>query len=79
MYVVARNFFLLLLNCSAWPCLGPAKQNKNPPLYVRKCLGPFGIYAPIKKGFYLKEILQQDKIPLCLDRSRFSIRSPSPA
>ena len=23
-YVVARNFFLLLLNCSAWPCLGPA-------------------------------------------------------
>ena len=24
MYVVARNFFLLLLTCSAWPCLGPA-------------------------------------------------------
>ena len=24
LYVVARNFFLLLLNCSAWPCLGPA-------------------------------------------------------
>ena len=23
-YVVARNFFQLLLNCSAWPCLGPA-------------------------------------------------------
>ena len=23
-YVVARIFFLLLLNCSAWPCLGPA-------------------------------------------------------
>ena len=23
-YVVARNFYLLLLNCSAWPCLGPA-------------------------------------------------------
>ena len=23
-YVVARNFFLLLLNFSAWPCLGPA-------------------------------------------------------
>merc|ERR1739842_13568 len=23
LYVVARNFFLLLLNCSAWPCLGP--------------------------------------------------------
>ena len=23
-YVVARNFFLLLFNCSAWPCLGPA-------------------------------------------------------
>ena len=22
--VVARNFFLLLLNYSAWPCLGPA-------------------------------------------------------
>ena len=22
--MVARNFFLLLLNCSAWPCLGPA-------------------------------------------------------
>ena len=24
LYVVARNFFLLLLNCPAWPCLGPA-------------------------------------------------------
>ena len=24
LYVVARNLFLLLLNCSAWPCLGPA-------------------------------------------------------
>ena len=24
LYVVARNFFLLLLYCSAWPCLGPA-------------------------------------------------------
>ena len=24
LYVVAINFFLLLLNCSAWPCLGPA-------------------------------------------------------
>ena len=24
LYVVARHFFLLLLNCSAWPCLGPA-------------------------------------------------------
>ena len=24
LYVVARNFFLLLLNCSVWPCLGPA-------------------------------------------------------
>ena len=24
LYVVALNFFLLLLNCSAWPCLGPA-------------------------------------------------------
>ena len=24
LYVVARNFFLLLLNSSAWPCLGPA-------------------------------------------------------
>ena len=23
-YVVARRFFLLLLNFSAWPCLGPA-------------------------------------------------------
>ena len=23
-YVVARNFFLHLLNFSAWPCLGPA-------------------------------------------------------
>ena len=23
-YVVERIFFLLLLNCSAWPCLGPA-------------------------------------------------------
>ena len=23
-YVVARIFFLLLLNCSDWPCLGPA-------------------------------------------------------
>ena len=23
LYVVARNLFLLLLNCSAWPCLGP--------------------------------------------------------
>ena len=26
-YVVARNFFLLLLNFSAWPCLGPAEQD----------------------------------------------------
>ena len=24
LYGVARNFFLLLLNCSAWPCLGLA-------------------------------------------------------
>ena len=24
LYVHARNFFLLLLKCSAWPCLGPA-------------------------------------------------------
>ena len=24
LYVVARNFFLLLLNSSDWPCLGPA-------------------------------------------------------
>ena len=24
LYVVERNFFLLLLNCSAWPCLDPA-------------------------------------------------------
>ena len=24
LYVVARNFFLLLLNCSAWPCLAVA-------------------------------------------------------
>ena len=23
-YVVSRNFFLLLLNCSVWPCLVPA-------------------------------------------------------
>ena len=29
LYVVARNFFLLLLDCSAWPCLGPAYQNKQ--------------------------------------------------
>ena len=28
-YVVTRNFFLLLLNCSARPCLGPAQQNKQ--------------------------------------------------
>ena len=36
LYVVARNFFLLLLTCSAWPCLGPAYQNKQTfisPLY----------------------------------------------
>ena len=24
LYVVARNFFLVLLNFSAWPCLGAA-------------------------------------------------------
>ena len=24
LYVAGWNFFLLLLNCSAWPCLGPA-------------------------------------------------------
>ena len=24
LYVVARSLFLLFLNCSAWPCLGPA-------------------------------------------------------
>ena len=24
LYVVARSLFLLLLSCSAWPCLGPA-------------------------------------------------------
>ena len=23
-YVVARSLFLLLITCSAWPCLGPA-------------------------------------------------------
>ena len=27
LYVVRGNFFLLLLNFSAWPCLGPAKQD----------------------------------------------------
>ena len=26
LYVVGRNFFLLLLNSSAWPCLGPDGQ-----------------------------------------------------
>ena len=26
LYVVARNFFLLLLDCSAWPSVGPAYQ-----------------------------------------------------
>ena len=25
--MVAKNFFLLLCNCSAWTCLGPAQQN----------------------------------------------------
>ena len=29
LYVVARDFFLLLLNCSAWPCLGPAEQDRQ--------------------------------------------------
>ena len=33
--MVARNFFLLLLNCSAWPCLGPAQQKIHTfPSYV---------------------------------------------
>ena len=32
-YVVGRNFFLLLLNCYAWPCLGPAFQGS---LYFSK-------------------------------------------
>ena len=27
LYVVARILFLPLLNCSAWPCLGPVKQD----------------------------------------------------
>ena len=27
LYVVAKNVFLLLLNCSTWPCLGPAYQD----------------------------------------------------
>ena len=27
LYMAARIFFLFLLNCSAWPCLGPAQQN----------------------------------------------------
>ena len=27
LYMVAWNFFLLLLNCYGWPCLGPAQQN----------------------------------------------------
>ena len=27
LYVVGWNFFLLLHNCSAWPCLGPAEQD----------------------------------------------------
>ena len=34
LYVVARNFFLLLLNCSAWPYLGPAQQNKQTFIYL---------------------------------------------
>ena len=34
LYVVARNFFLLLLNCSAWPCLGPAWQVIDTNLYL---------------------------------------------
>ena len=32
-YVVARIFFLLLLNCSAWPCLGPAQQDLHTYLF----------------------------------------------
>ena len=36
LYVVARNFFLLLLNCSAWPCLGPCLARQTN-LYFPLC------------------------------------------
>ena len=41
-YVVARNFFRLLLNCSAWPCLGWVLLSKTykplfTPLYMLVC------------------------------------------
>ena len=45
LYVVAINFFLLLLNCSAWPCLGPAQQNKQtfifPFVHIKELKLPF--------------------------------------
>ena len=37
LYLVARYFFLLLLNSSAWPCLGPAYQKIH--TEPRKSLG----------------------------------------
>ena len=49
LYVVARNFFLLLLTCFAWPCLalpGPAW------LLLNKICKPFSrsLYIKLEEG-----------------------------
>ena len=35
--MVARNVFLLLLNCSVWHCLGSAQQNKQTFIFPSVC------------------------------------------
>ena len=47
LYVVAWNFFLLLLDCSAWPCLGPAYQNKQTFISPSVCFYIRGSEVPI--------------------------------
>ena len=67
--VVARNFYLLLLvTCSAWPCLGPAEQdlsNLIPPTSVfhASCLKLLQVFflSPVQavrqSGFSIKRLL----------------------
>ena len=48
LYVVARILFLLLPNCSAWPCLGPAQQDLHTFLFP-------SVYSLVKQKLSFKE------------------------
>ena len=57
LYVVARNSFLLLLNCSAWTCLAVAQHNLH--TFI---LGPvlFSRMLPVRKPWHFGSTLFQN-------------------